>query len=393
MNQSHFGKAAMERSSLLRSLLVTTLGIGPDDAESDGRRRSPARRSSKAVRFSRCGALAALLLAVAGAVLAQAANPPIYSPVLLGSTFGADRNLSLSVPIQARPTGGIASVQPLIRFGHDFSRTPFGSGRYFIAIEAEGLAAYNESGVERTVLNNPSDGLTFWRANWSPDGTRIAWCGGRYAPDDPERTQTETGIYVGDVTRDTSSGNPAALTNVRQLVSGTPTAQVNSNGAEISWTGDQQYLIYRVYTGTAAALYRVSVDTPGAVAERITIGNLPANASLTNPKASPVTGDSRIAFVSYKQSYEIWTVNIPATYNAATDVLPAKQITKSGNIYPVSWFGTAYYDWSPDAAAFVFTQDNAQNYPRVMRVPSAGGSASTLLSGNKVGYTVQRWRN
>ena len=71
--------------------------------------------------------------------------------------------------------------------------------------------------------------------------------------------------------------------------------------------------------------------------------------------------------------------------------MAAKQITKGGSVY--SPFSSGYYDWSPDAAQFAFTQEGAGGYPRVLRVPSAGGSSTTLLSGNKVGYMVRLWRN
>src|SRR5438874_2146025 len=99
----------------------------------------------------RWSAAPALLLLAAGAAMAQtSANPPIYSPVILGSTYDASTN-DVLVPAEYRPDG--TGLQRLVVSGIDFSRSRFGSGRYFLRDVGAGpnlgddLVATDESGT------------------------------------------------------------------------------------------------------------------------------------------------------------------------------------------------------------------------------------------------------
>ena len=335
-----------------------------------------------------------LLVTTAGAVLAQTAtNPPIYSPVLLGSTYSSATNNSL-VPMQAKPTGGVATMQRLAAPNADFSHNRFGGGRYFLRTEkiarvSDTLAAYDESGTQRVVLNDLADLYAFWRVRWSLDGSRVAWIGGKYDPNNPNAattivgTLTEQGVYVADVGLDVN-GNPSALVNIRQIVSGQSGQSLVSNPTHISWTGDNQSIVYLVNELNSYFIYRADASAlaPG-LGQKINVsGSVPSG-----PKASPVAGDNRIAFLASGQNArEVWTVTVPAGYSGST--LTPKQITSKASV--PDYF---YYDWSPNGAEIVYTYGALNAYNRVMKVPSGGGSATVLLSSKSVGYRVLMWRN
>jgi hypothetical protein len=327
-------------------------------------------------------------------------NPPIYSPVLLGNYWN-DATNGIATPIQARPSGGTATVQNLLFGSNDFSRNVFGSGRYFLRIEGfsgipnlHQLVAYDETGTQRIPLTSQTDNLYVWRVRWSPDGNQIAWIGGIVSdPTNPNSPGTY-GVFVGEVTRD-SSGNPTAVANIRPLVT-RPKEQVIQNPATISWTGDKQYLVYAVYN-VYVHLYRVSVAADGSAPQEqeIHVGNVAQSGStLLYIKASPASGDNRIAFQvrgsrGNLAAYDIWTVAVPAGY--AGQSLTALQVTSKSNVKYAPKAGD--YDWSPDGGQFALSATGGTML-RVEKVASTGaGSSSVLLSASNTAYSLSMWRD
>lgn len=240
------------------------------------------------------------------------------------------------------------------------------------------LVASDEDCVQTLTLTDARNMRFSDTPRWSPDGLRVAVHAHVFSNPGMTEDPALAGMYLADVQRDTVTGRPTGLTNLRLVVQG---------GTDVlSWSGDSRRIAYVAAVPDGSGGWQGDVFVYDLESD--------ASANVTNtpgfkedhPAFSPA--DERIAFtrlVAIRGGYRYDIFTIPASGGVATQVTSKGTTGAPQNRAPC---------FSPDGLNLSFASGpSATGRYDIYRINSNGAGKATNLTGRRSGsFFYNLWR-